>query len=42
MRLGTIQAIQKSDIQKENQSNSELDLMVYYLSNGKSGDTDKI
>lgn len=44
MRWGKIQLIQKTDIviQKENQSNSELDLKFYYLSNGKLGDIDKI
>lgn len=44
MGLYKIQIFQKMDIviQKENQTTMELDFIVRYLSNGKSGDIDKI
>lgn len=40
MRLCKIQIFQKRGIfiEKENQTTTELDFMVCYLSNGKSGD----
>lgn len=43
MRISKIQTLQKSNtvIQRENQSISDLDLMAYYLSHGKSGDFEK-